>query len=88
MQGIAAIAAALPGTKLVHLKLNDQGASTSAAAEEALATVVETVPSLLKINLDWKSNQHRMLAEKLLMKNGDIARAVRRASVSAGTPAS
>ena len=45
-----------------------------------MATVVETVPSLLKINLDWKSNQHRMLAEKLLMKNGDIARAVRRAS--------
>eukprot|EP00041_Stephanoeca_diplocostata_P032935 m.1073557 g.1073557 ORF g.1073557 m.1073557 type:complete len:426 (-) comp24235_c0_seq3:2172-3449(-) len=83
-EGIKAIASGLERSSVKTLKLNDQNGSAGAEAEAALVTAAEACASLLKINLDWKSNQHRTNCDRILMRNADNLR--RRRSMSKKTP--
>ena len=78
-EGVMAIAAALPGTTVTRLRLNDQkGVTMGSQAEEAMAAAVAAAPSLVSLNLDWRSQQHRQAADRNISRNMDAARVHRR----------
>jgi hypothetical protein len=85
--GILAIIAALPQSKLEVLKLNSQKKPAGAEAEGQLAAIAGECPSLVKVNLDWKSSTHRSNCERGLMQNADRARKRRQADKAAAAAA-
>lgn len=78
--GVKSIAAALPTSKLEVLRLNSQKMSAGAEAESELAAAAGQCETLTKVNLDWKSSNHRSNCERALMRNADQARKRRQAA--------